>query len=49
MVKEVKRKAEKASNMSESERLEAMELDQLVAKVREQNAIQGEEFEGFGD
>jgi ATP-dependent RNA helicase DDX55/SPB4 len=47
--KEVKRKAEKAGKMTAAERLEAMELEDLVAKVREQNARDEEVFEGFGD
>lgn len=47
--KEVRRKAEKAGKMNEAERLEAMKLEELVAKVREQTAREEETFEGFGD
>ncbi len=47
--KEVKRKAEKTSKMSEAERLEAMQLEDLVARVREQTAKQEADFEGFSD
>jgi ATP-dependent RNA helicase DDX55/SPB4 len=47
--KGMRRKAEKAGKMTEAERLEAMELDDLVAKVREQTAREEEDFEGFGD
>lgn len=48
--KEVRRRAEKAGKMSEAEKLEAMELDDLIAKVRRQNSTaREEEFEGFGD
>ncbi|KAK5175742.1 ATP-dependent rRNA helicase spb4 [Saxophila tyrrhenica] len=45
--KEVRRKAEKVSKMSEAEMKEAMQLEDLVAKVREQHAREEESFEGF--
>ncbi|KAH9828086.1 ATP-dependent rRNA helicase SPB4 [Teratosphaeria destructans] len=47
--KVVRRKAEKAGKMSEAEKLKEMELDSLIAKVREQTAAQAEDdsFEGF--
>lgn len=49
--KEVRRVAEKKGKMSDKERVEAMELDDLIAKVRERGVAGGgeEEFEGFGD
>lgn len=47
--KEVKRKAEKVGKMSEAEKVEAMELDALISKVREKNAAEDEAFEGFED
>ena len=49
--KDVRRKAERKGKMNEGERLEAMELDELIAKVREENENAGDEegFEGFGD
>lgn len=47
--KEVRRKAEKVGKMSEAEKLEAKKLEELVAKVREQNAREEEAFEGFAD
>lgn len=48
--KGVKRKAEQAGRMDEGERSKAMELDALIAKVREQNAAaDGDAFEGFDD
>ena len=47
--KEVRRKSEKAEKMSEPEKLKAMELDALIAKVREKNAADDESFEGFAD
>ena len=50
--KEVRRKAERAGKMSEKERVEAMELDELIARVREGNAGAAEDdgaFEGFGN
>lgn len=47
--KEVRRKAEKSKKMSEAEKLEKMELEELIARVREKNAVEDESFEGFGD
>ncbi|TKA64547.1 hypothetical protein B0A55_11909 [Friedmanniomyces simplex] len=50
--KEVRRKAERTSKMSDGERVEEMRLDELIAKVRERGPvadIDGEEFEGFND
>ncbi|WPH00228.1 Hypothetical protein R9X50_00305100 [Acrodontium crateriforme] len=51
--KEVRRKAERNGKMSEEELAEARELEQLIAKVRENNANKVEddegEFEGFDD
>ncbi len=48
--KDVRRKADKFGKMSEAEKVEAMKLEDLVAKVREQTAKQEDEsFEGFGD
>ncbi|KAF2480170.1 P-loop containing nucleoside triphosphate hydrolase protein [Neohortaea acidophila] len=47
--KETRRKAEKLGRMSESEKAEAMELDDLIAAVRKQTAAQEEDFEGFDD
>jgi ATP-dependent RNA helicase DDX55/SPB4 len=47
--KEARRKVEKAGKMSEAEKLKAMELDDLIAKVRQQAAVEDESFEGFGD
>jgi len=51
--KEVRRKADRVGKMSDAERVEAMELDDLIAKVREQTATaataDGDEFEGFGE
>lgn len=48
--KEVRRDAEKKEKMNDRERVEAMELDDLIAKVRERGVVGGEEeFEGFGD
>lgn len=46
--KEIRRKAEREGKMSETQRAEAMELDKLIAKVREQNREE-ESFEGFAD
>lgn len=47
--KEVRRKADKFGKMNEAEKLEAIKLEELVAKVREQTAREEEAFEGFGD
>ena len=47
--KEAKRKVDRAGKMTEVEKLEAMELDDLVLRVRQQNAVEDESFEGFGD
>lgn len=49
--KEVRRKAERGAKMSDAERVKEMELQQLIAKVREQNASKAaaEDFDGFGD
>ena len=48
--KEVRRKAERVEKMTEGERVEDMELDALIARVREQNAGGDDgEFEGFDD
>ena len=50
--KEVRRKAKRAGKMSEKERVEATELDELIARVREGNAGAAEDdgaFEGFGN
>jgi ATP-dependent RNA helicase DDX55/SPB4 len=48
--KEVRRRAEKVGKMDEQERLADLELNALIAKVREQNAEgDGDEFDGFDD
>lgn len=48
--KEVRRTAEKQGKMNEEEKVEAMELDELIAKVRERGVGgEDEEFEGFDD
>lgn len=47
--KEVRRKAEKVGKMSEGDKLQAMELDELIAKVRRQNVEAEGDFEGFED
>jgi len=47
--KEVKRKAERADKMSDAEKLKAMELNELIAKVRQQNVEAEDGFEGFDD
>ncbi|KAF7188604.1 ATP-dependent rRNA helicase SPB4 [Pseudocercospora fuligena] len=48
--KEIRRKAEGQSKMSEDEKRKERELNDLIAKVRAQNAAKAEEdFEGFGD
>jgi len=47
--KEVRRKAEREGKMNEAQRVDAMELDELIAKVREQNREEEESFEGFDD
>lgn len=47
--KEAKRKVDRAGKMSETEKLKAMELDDLIAQVRQQNVVDDESFEGFGD
>ena len=47
--KDVRRKADRFGKMDEAEKLEAMKLEELVAKVREQTAREEEEFEGFDD
>ncbi|KXS99257.1 hypothetical protein AC578_6184 [Pseudocercospora eumusae] len=48
--KEVRRVAEGRSKMSEDEKRKESELNDLIAKVRAQNAAKAEEdFEGFGD
>jgi ATP-dependent RNA helicase DDX55/SPB4 len=47
--KEARRKVEKAGKMSEADKLKATELDDLIAKVREQTAVEDESFEGFDD
>lgn len=47
--KEVKRKAERVGRMSEAEKLEAMQLDELISKVRQQADGADDSFEGFGD
>lgn len=44
--KESRRKAETTAKMSAEERVEAMKLEGLIARVREQNAAD-EDFEGF--
>ncbi|KAK4626109.1 ATP-dependent rRNA helicase spb4 [Fulvia fulva] len=47
--KEVRRKAESKAKMSDADEVKALELDQLIAKVRAKNQ-QGEEiFEGFDE
>ena len=47
--KEARRKVDRAGKMSEADKLKAMELDDLIAKVKEQNAAEDGSFEGFGD
>jgi ATP-dependent RNA helicase DDX55/SPB4 len=54
--KEVRRKADRQGKLSEAEKLKQMELDELIKKVREQNAQKAsksagddESFEGFDD
>lgn len=50
--KEVRRKADRVGKMDAAGKAEEMELESLIARVREQNAAAGggeEEFEGFGD
>ena len=49
--KDVRRKADRVGKMSDAEKVEEMKLEDLVAKVREQNAGGEDEgdFEGFGD
>ncbi|KAK0874291.1 ATP-dependent rRNA helicase spb4 [Friedmanniomyces endolithicus] len=48
--KEVKRKAERTSKMSDGEKVEEMRLDELIARVRERGPVAevDGEFEGFG-
>lgn len=47
--KEARRKVDRAEKMSEKDKLKAMELDDLIAQVKERNAAEEEDFEGFGD
>ena len=47
--KEARRKVDKAGKMSEADKLKAMELEDLIAKVRQQSAVEDESFEGFCD
>lgn len=47
--KEVRRKAESTAKMTDAEKMKAMELDDLIAKVKVKNRADEEEFEGFGD
>ena len=47
--KVVKRQAERKAKMSETEKNQERELDQLIAKVRARNAAEEESFEGFDD
>ncbi|EMD01145.1 hypothetical protein BAUCODRAFT_60935 [Baudoinia panamericana UAMH 10762] len=48
--KEVRRKAERVGKMSASEKVEEMELNELISRVRAQTAAEGDDgFEGFGD
>lgn len=47
--KEVRRKADRYGKMDEAEKLEAMKLEELIGKVREQTKRDEEVFEGFGD
>ena len=47
--KEVRRKAETHSKMSEADKAKERELEALISKVRAQNAKAEEDFEGFDD
>ena len=47
--KQARRKVERAGKMSADDKVKAMELDDLIAKVKQQNAVEDESFEGFGD
>ncbi|CAK1357664.1 ATP-dependent rRNA helicase SPB4 [Cercospora beticola] len=47
--KEVRRKAESHSKMSEADKAKERELEALISKVRAQNAQAKEDFEGFDD
>ena len=47
--KEVRRKADRTGKMSEAERLQEMQLDDLIAQVRARNEAEDDSFEGFGD
>ena len=49
--KESRRKADRIGKMDEASRLKEMELEELIAKVKQQNAAKDDEgdFEGFGD
>ncbi|EME46122.1 helicase-like protein [Dothistroma septosporum NZE10] len=47
--KEVRRKAETKAKMSDVDKVKALELDQLIAKVRAKNKQDEESFEGFDD
>ncbi|KAK5714811.1 ATP-dependent rRNA helicase spb4 [Elasticomyces elasticus] len=50
--KEVKRKAERTGKMNDEEKAEERGLEELIARVRERGvveAIDGEDFEGFGE
>ncbi|KAI7337935.1 ATP-dependent rRNA helicase SPB4 [Hortaea werneckii] len=49
--KEVRRKADRVGKLDEAGKKKEMELEELIAKVREQNAAKADEgdFEGFGD
>ncbi|PPJ55183.1 hypothetical protein CBER1_05408 [Cercospora berteroae] len=47
--KEVRRKAENHSKMSEADKAKERELEALISKVRAQNAKAEEDFEGFDD
>ncbi|CAK3765775.1 ATP-dependent rRNA helicase SPB4 [Lecanosticta acicola] len=47
--KEVRRKAESKSKMTEADKAKETELNDLIAQVRAKTAADQEEFEGFGD
>ncbi|KAF2215659.1 hypothetical protein CERZMDRAFT_81805 [Cercospora zeae-maydis SCOH1-5] len=47
--KEVRRKAEHQSKMSEGDKVKERELEALISKVRAQNAKAEDDFEGFDD
>lgn len=47
--KEVRRKAESHAKMSDADKAKERELEDLISKVRAQNAEAGDDFEGFDD